>query len=309
MREKISLFLKGMGMGAANVIPGVSGGTIALITGIFERLVHSIKSFDLKAIRLILQGKVSDFLAYTDFYFLVIVVAGALVSVVSLAKILGFLFDFYPVYIWSYFFGLILASVFFVGKTVDRFSFSVLLLFLTGGVVAMGLSFLSPASGNSHFFYLFLCGVAAICSMILPGLSGSFILILMGNYELVMIDAVNNVDLLILFPVVLGAGIGLLFFSRLLSWVYSHYKNETISILTGFIFGSLLILWPWKTVLYRLDESGEMILRSGEPVIQKYEPFFPETFSSEVAIAFGFMILGVLTIWGTEKLASVLSHR
>lgn len=303
--KQISHFLKGMAMGAANVIPGVSGGTIALITGIFERLINSIKSFDAKALRLIMKGDLPGFVRKTDLFFLLIVLLGAVLSVLSLARILGYLFDFYPIFIWSYFFGLIVASVFFVGKTVERYTIPVLLVFVLGATVAASLSLLSPASGNDHFFYLFLCGVAAMCSMILPGLSGSFILILMGNYELIMINAVNELDLTILFPVALGAGAGLLFFSHLLSWVYQRYKNETISLLTGFIAGSLLILWPWKNVHYRVDQSGEMLLRGGDPVVQQYVPFLPNHLTPEVLAALLFMLLGVLTIWGLEKMTAL----
>lgn len=291
-------------MGAANVIPGVSGGTIALITGIFENLIDSIKSFDLKAVQFLLKFKIKDFIKHTDLFFLIAVFSGALVSVFSLAKILGFLFANYPIYIWAFFFGLILASVYFVGRTIEKWDFSVIATFIIGTGIAIALSTLSPATQNDSFLYLIICGVVAICSMILPGLSGSFVLILLGNYELVMIQAVSNVEIRILFPVAIGAVGGLILFSHLLSWVYQNFKDQTISILTGFILGSLAILWPWKNEIYRLDEAGSAILKNGEKVIQGYERFIPDTMTVEVWVAIIWLLIGIFSIWIFEKAAN-----
>ena len=232
VKDYILLFLKGMGMGAANVIPGVSGGTIALITGIFENLIDSIKSFDLKAAQLLMKFKIKDFIKHTDLLFLIAVLSGAVVSVFSLAKILEFLFANYPIYVWSFFFGLILASVYFIGRTIEKWTLSVISVFIVGTGIAIALSTLNPATQNDSFLYLIICGVVAMCSMILPGLSGSFVLILLGNYELVMIQAVSNIEIKILFPVAIGAGGGIIVFSHLLSWVYKNCKDQTISILT-----------------------------------------------------------------------------
>ena len=301
LKDHFLLFLKGMGMGAANVIPGVSGGTIALITGIFERLIDSIKSFDLKAIQLLFKFRIKELIKHTDLFFLIAVLSGALVSVFSLAKLLEFLFANYPVYVWSFFFGLILASVYFVGKTIERWTLSVIITFIIGTSTAIALSVLSPATQNDSFLYLIICGVVAICSMILPGLSGSFVLILLGNYELVMIQAVSNVDIRILFPVAIGAGGGLILFSHILSWVYKKYKNHTISILTGFILGSLAILWPWKNEIYRYDEAGNFVIKKGEKVIQGYDRFIPDTLTTEVWLAIIWMAVGIISIWIMEK--------
>jgi len=301
LKEYFLLFLKGMGMGAANVIPGVSGGTIALITGIFERLIDSIKSFDLVAIRLFFKFQIKEFIKHTDLFFLIAVLSGAVFSVFSLAKLLEFLFENYPIYIWSFFFGLILASVYFVGKTIEKWTISVILTFIIGTGIAIAISVLSPATQNDSFLYLIVCGVVAMCSMILPGLSGSFVLILLGNYELVMIQAVSNVDVKILFPVGIGAVGGLVLFSHLLSWVYKKFKNETISILTGFILGSLLVLWPWKNEIYRMDEAGNFIMKKGEKVIQGYDRFIPESMTSEVLLAIIMMLIGIISIWVMEK--------
>ena len=304
MKEYIALFLKGIGIGAANVIPGVSGGTIALITGIFEKLIHSIKSFDIKAIKLLFAGKFKEFSKHVNLNFLVAVFLGVILSILTLARILSYLFEHYPVYIWAYFFGLILASVYFVGKTIDKVNIPVAVTFIAGTGIAIFISMLNPATENRDIYYLFICGIVAVCSMILPGLSGSFVLILMGNYKLVFIHAVNNFDLKILVPVVLGAGFGLLAFSHLLSWIFQKFKNETIALLTGFILGSLSILWPWKKEVFLTDEAGNLLLKNnGDMIIQGYEKYFPESFNQEVAIAIFLLIIGIFSIWLIEKFA------
>ncbi|MBN2518866.1 MAG: DUF368 domain-containing protein [Bacteroidales bacterium] len=304
MKKYFLFFLKGAGMGTANVIPGVSGGTIALITGIFEKLINSIKSFDLKAIKLLFTGKFKEFNHYVNFNFLLSVFIGILFSVVTLAKILDNLFRNYPVYIWAYFFGLILASIYFIGKTVEKWNTSVIISFIAGGVIAFGITFLNPATENENFVYLIICGIVAICSMILPGLSGSFVLILMGNYQLVVIEAINNIRLDILLPLLLGAGVGLLAFSHLLSWIFKKFKDQTISLLTGFILGSLGILWPWKNEIYKVDSFGNPFLKdNGEYIVQSYERYLPKQFNSEVFLAITFVIIGIISIWIIEKYA------
>jgi len=297
MKEYVILFFKGVGMGIANIIPGVSGGTIALITGIFERLIFALKSFDLTAVKLFFTGKWKAFAERTDLFFLVAVFAGAIVAIVLLAKVFGFLFEHYPVYIWSFFFGLILASVYFVGKTVDRWRFTVYLFFLLGTVIALMFTFLTPATQNDNFWYLILCGVVAVCSMILPGLSGSFVLILMGNYQLVAIDAINNRDMAVLFPVFIGVVVGLISFAHLLSWVFKNYRDQTIAALTGFILGSLGIIWPWKDPIEQT--FGEKVKVVG------YDYFLPHL-SAELFIALIIMVAGVAAIWWMESSAGMV---
>lgn len=295
-------------MGAANVIPGVSGGTMALITGIFERLIDAIKSFNLKAVKLLFAFKLKEFAKQVDLYFLIAVFGGIAVAIITLAKLFDYLFIHYPVYIWAYFFGLVLASVYFVGKTVSKWTTTVIIFFVIGTAAAIAISIMNPATENTNPIYLALCGVVAMCSMILPGLSGSFVLILMGNYQLVMIDAVNNMDLQILMPVGIGAVVGLIAFSHILSWVFKRYRNQTISLLTGFILGSVSILWPWQKIVYLKDAAGELILKKGEPIIMKYERIMPDSFSGEVIFAILIAIAGILSIWAIEKLAAVKSE-
>ncbi len=303
MRRYIILIVKGIFMGAANVIPGLSGGTIALITGIFERLINSLKSLDHIAVKLLIKGKLKEFARHTDLYFLLAIIIGVLIAIVSLARLFDYLFTNYPVYIWSFFFGLVLASVYFVGKTVNKWSYSVIITFIIGAVIAVYISILNPTTENDNFFYLMLCGVAAICSMILPGLSGSFILFIMGNYKLVAIDAINQRDMAILLPVIIGAIAGLIAFSHFLSWLLKKYKDQTISLLTGFILGSASILWPWQRKVFLLNEFGERILKNGKPVIAKYERVLPDSFGLEFWLAIAFIILGIISIWLIEKTA------
>jgi len=294
MKEKIVLFFKGIAMGAANVIPGVSGGTIALITGIFERLIDAIKSFNLEAVKLLFAGKFKELAAYIDLWFLVAVFAGIGTAIISLAQLFEFLFLNYPVYIWSFFFGLVLASVYFVGKTITKWNLSVVISFVLGTAIAVAISVMTPATENDNFFYLILCGVIAICSMILPGLSGSFVLILMGNYHLVMIAAVNSMRLSVLIPVAIGAAVGLIAFSHFLSWVLKKFHNQTLAILTGFVLGSVGILWPWKEAIKQTFGVKEKIIG--------YHWSIPQMDKSFV-IALVFIILGIATIWITEYLS------
>lgn len=303
MKEYVTIFLKGIGMGSANVIPGVSGGTIALVTGIFERLINAIKSFNIKALKLLFSGKVKQFIKHTDLYFLIALGLGILLAIVSLARLLDFLFTEYPAYIWSYFFGLILASVYFVGQTIEKWNTAVIISFIAGAVIAGGISFLNPAVGNENFFYLILCGVAGVCSMILPGLSGSFVLILMGNYHLIFIESINELRIDILFPVAVGMALGLIGFSYILSWVFRKFRNQTIALLTGFILGSLIIIWPWKEKILATNPMGEILLINNEPVVARYQPILPGSFSSEVVIAILFIIAGIASIWLIELAA------
>jgi putative membrane protein len=300
MREHIAHFLKGFAMGVANVIPGVSGGTIALLTGIFERLINALKSFDVEAVRLLLKFKFKEFAQHVDFGFLVAVFLGVGVSIVSVAKLLEFLFQSYPVYVWSFFFGLILVSVWFVGKSIGKIDVLAIISFVAGAVVAFGLSVMNPATENTAFWYLIICGAVAICSMILPGLSGSFVLILMGNYQLIMIYAVSHFDMGIIIPVGIGVVVGLLAFSHFLSWLLSRYARQTMAVLTGFIFGSLGTIWPWKNPVY-LMQDGVEVLKNGKPIIQSYQMYFPQEFSVEVVVAILLMIAGMAALWALER--------
>ena len=302
MKDFIYNFLKGMGMGAANVIPGVSGGTIALITGIFERLINSIKSFNLTALKLFFTGKWKAFAQHVDLKFLVAVFLGIAAAILSVAKLFKFLFENYPVYIWAFFFGLIIASIYYVGRTVNKWNLGSILFFVIGTGIALLIAFGTPAQENHNFLYLILCGVVGTCSMILPGLSGSYVLLLMGNYEYVMIDAVNLLTtspwegIKILIPVVIGAVIGLLAFAHLLSWIFKNFHDQTVALLTGFILGSTPIIWPWKHAI-------TSALKDGTEKVVGYQWQW-STINTEFFIALVIMMLGAAIIIVTEQLAT-----
>ncbi len=295
MNQFINNFFKGIGIGSANVIPGVSGGTIALITGIFERLVNSLKSFNMTALKLLFTGKFKEFAKHTDLVFLCSVGLGVAVAILTIARIFDFLFKNYPTYLWSFFFGMILTSIYYVGKTVEKWDWKTILSFVVGTAIAVFIAFGTPAKENDNFLYLMICGAVATCSMILPGLSGSFVLVLMGNYQLVMIQAVKDLDFGILIPVVIGAAVGLIAFAHLLAWIYKNYRDITISLLTGFILGSMPIIWPWK---------HEVITYFGnEAKTTGYEYFKPE-FDIHFATAIVILLIGAAIIVLTEKMAA-----
>ena len=254
MKKHLFLFLKGITMGVANVIPGVSGGTIALITEVYEELINSLKSFDLKALKLLIKGQFKDFTVHTNLYFLISVFGGSVFSMFSVAKLFEFLFEFYPEELWSFFFGLILASVYYVGIRVGIWKIRSYVFFIIGTAIAVSLALLSPSSESTNLVYIFICGVIGVTGMLLPGLSGSFILILMGNYKLLMVDSLSkslkfNIDAIsYLLVFILGSVVGLFGFSHIISWLFKRFKDCVLSLLTGFILGSLLIIWPWKEV-------------------------------------------------------------
>jgi putative membrane protein len=291
----IFLILKGMAMGAANVIPGVSGGTIAFITGIYERLINSLKSFDFRAVKLLLSGSWKAFVSKIDLYFLASILFGIAISILSLSKVLEWAFKSYESLTLSFFFGLIVASIVGVGKQISKFNFSNIVALVIGVAIAAGIAFLPPAEPNESFLYLIICGMVAISSMILPGLSGSYILLLMGNYVLV-IHAIGAMDFSILLPFALGCIVGLLLFAQVLSYLFKHFRDFTISTLTGFIAGSLAIIWPWKVTQY-------VTLASGKEKAVGYSWFLPELDGS-FFFALVLALIGFLIVWLMEYIAS-----
>ena len=275
VKEFIYTALKGFAMGAANVIPGVSGGTIAFITGIYERLISALKNFDVGAVKLALAGKFKDAAQKVDLVFLLALGVGAVVSILSLAKFISWGFQNHPVLVWAFFFGLIAASIPLVGKMVTRWSPLVIVLGVLGCALAVALVFLPPAQENTNPIYLGLCGVVAICSMIIPGLSGSFVLVLMGNYQLIMLDSVNALSELklgealpVLIPVGIGAVVGLIVLSRVLNWLFKNYHNEAVGLITGFVLGSLAVIWPWKEEIPQRDENGLIVVKTEERTLE-----------------------------------------
>ncbi len=291
MKNSLKGFLlniwKGMAIGVANIVPGLSGSTIALLLNIFERLLQSIRAINIKTLQLFFSGRFREFCYRSDFMFLLSVLIGILLGNVLLAQLLNYLFIYYPIYTWAFFFGLVLVSIFFVSKHVSYWSKSCCVAIFLGIAVALALTAFPLASSNSSAWYLFICGIIAICGMILPGLSGSYILILLGNYQLVMIEGLGTLQMHILGPFLVGVLCGLFSFTHVLAFLLKRYYNQTMAILCGFIAGSLRSLWPWKQEI--LQDFG-----TKQKVIG-YDYFIP-AFDISFYLAIVFLLLGAAII-------------
>lgn len=290
LKEYLLITLRGIGMGAADVVPGVSGGTIAFITGIYEELVNSIKNINLQAIRLFFSGKWISFWKHINGNFLLSVFAGIFVSVLSLARGLEYLLEHKPVLIWSFFFGLVLASSYVVARKIDRWDYARVVALMGGIGIAFYITSVTPTTTTDARWFVVLSGGLASCAMILPGISGSFILLLLGKYAFAL-HAVNERILLDLALLAAGAVIGLVLFSNLLSWLLRRYHDSTIAVLVGFMIGSLNKIWPWKETLKTIVVEGEV-----KPLLEKN--ILPSLSNPEhsVWIALLMAMIGILLI-------------
>lgn len=246
----ILLCLKGIAMGAADVIPGVSGGTIAFLTGIYEELLNSIKSVNGKAIKLLFSGKLAEFWKHINGTFLIVLFSGIAISFLTLARLMTYLLEHYPTQVWSFFFGLIIASAVYILKGIKGWKTSYIIALLIGAGIGATICLLSPSESTNELWYIFICGAIAICAMILPGISGSFILLLLGKYAYIL-SALNELNIIIIITFIAGAIIGLISFSHLLSWLLKKWHNIALCILSGFMLGSLVKIWPWQTAASR----------------------------------------------------------
>lgn len=302
--EYIVISLKGMAMGAADVVPGVSGGTIAFISGIYEELLTSISSVNFGTLKLLKKEGFNAAWKSINGNFLIALLIGIFISVLSLAKIISWLLENKPILVWSFFFGLVLASILFIGKQITRWNFLTIFLLLLGAIGAYYITTLEPlVTENSSPIFLFLSGALAICAMILPGISGSFILVLLGAYKPVL-TAIHDKDLKTVAILGAGAVVGLLSFSKVLKWLFSNYKNLTLAVLTGFILGSLNKIWPWKeTLTWRVNSHGENVPFNEQSV----SPFSFDG-DPQIMYAVGLAIVGFALILLLEKIAN-LSHK
>lgn len=293
--------LKGMAMGAADVVPGVSGGTIAFISGIYEELLTSISSVNLKTLKLLKTEGFGAAWKAINGNFLIALLIGIFTSIISLAKLISWLLENKPILVWSFFFGLVLASILYIGKQITKWTVITVILFLAGAVIAYYITTLQPLiSENSSPLFLFLAGALAICAMILPGISGSFILVLLGAYKPVL-DAIHNKDFKLLAILVFGAVVGLLSFSKILKWLFNHFKNLTLAVLTGFILGSLNKIWPWKqTLTWRLNSHGVKVPFNEQSVLPNSFDGEPQLLSAVLLSIIGFAVIILL-----EKLAKI----
>ena len=298
MNADLSLFMKGVAMGAANVVPGVSGGTVALVTGIYRRLIDALGSIGVDTARGLLRGDVRGVWRAVDGRWLAVLLAGVALSIVSLARLIEYLLEARERATMAFFFGLILVSIWYVARRVGHWGASSVASLALGTAVAVGIAFLAPGSENASPAYVFLCGVLAIASMILPGLSGSFVLILTGNYALVL-GAISGFDLGVLVPLALGCAVGLVAFAKLLGWVFERYADATLAAMTGFVLGSLVVIWPWKHALTTTVERAD---GTSKAVVTGYEWFVPDASGGTLA-AVGLILAGGALIVALERVA------
>ena len=299
LKDYIIISLKGMAMGAADVVPGVSGGTIAFISGIYEELLNSISSFNFSLLKVLRKEGFKQVWNSVNGSFLLALFIGISVSVLSLAKLIETLLENHPIVIWSFFFGLVLASIIYIGKQITTWAIGSVLCLIFGVILAFYITTLNPmVSENSSPWFLFLAAMIAICAMILPGISGSFILVLLGAYKPVL-NALNTRDFFSIIVFMLGAVVGLLTFSRVLKWLFSTYKNYTLATLTGFIIGSLNKIWPWQEIIsWRTNSKGVEVPFNTTSV----SPFSFEG-DSQLMMAILLAIIGFGLILLLEKLA------
>ena len=301
----IVLALIGGAMGMADVVPGVSGGTIAFISGIYEELLDSIRSVDATALRLLLRFRLAEFWRHINGRFLLPVLLGIAVAIFSLARLMTYLLTNHPIAIWSFFFGLIVASALLVARQIGRWDWRTVLAFAVGAAAAWWITVATPAETPDDWWFVMLSGAIAICAMILPGISGAFILLLLGKYQYIM-HAVGEFDIPVIAVFVIGAAAGIISFSHLLSWLLKHWHDVTVAVLMGFMVGSLNKVWPWKeTVETYLDSHGV-----AQPLVQNnIAPGTFEQLTGQPSLLVQAILLGIvgfLVIYGIELVARMI---
>ena len=304
IKDYLLLSLKGMAMGAADVVPGVSGGTIAFITGIYEELLDSIKSVDKEALTLLLKFDLKGFWTKINGNFLLFLFAGIVISLLSLAKVVSHLLLTYPIQVWSFFFGLIIISAVLVLRQVKAWGAASILAGLIGIGIAYFISVASPSETPTDLWFVFITGAVAICAMILPGISGAFILLIMGKYEFI-VNALSERIYLVVGVFILGCLTGILSFSRVISWVLKKHYNVAVALLAGFMIGSLNKVWPWKEVLsYRIKSSGEKVPAIDQSVLPntylEVTGADPLIMQAIVFALIGFLGVFFLELWGRK---------
>ncbi|GGZ91071.1 DUF368 domain-containing protein [Algibacter mikhailovii] len=326
-QDRIFLVLKGLAMGAANKVPGVSGGVVAFVAGFYEEFIYSLKKVNKKAFALLINGRFKSFYHYINGRFLSLLFSGTVISYFSISKVLDYLIKHFELYVWSVFFGMIIGSIYYIYREFNDWNYKTYIALVIGILLGLSISFLSPAKENDNLWFVFFCGIISVSGMTLPGFSGSFILILLGNYVLLLVDSVNALydtirdiftldfsfihntkrikTLKILAVFTLGSLTGLVSLSHLLSFILSRYKSITLSAIIGFIIGSLGVVWPWKSTIYKLNAEGGALLDSrGEKIIENYQRFIPELIH-ETYIAVGYVLFGIAIvlalIWYGQK--------
>ena len=304
-KNYLSLLLKGCAMGMADVVPGVSGGTIAFISGIYEELIGSIRSIDATALRLLLRLRFAEFWRRINGGFLLAVAAGIGISIFSLARLMTLLLESYPIPTWSFFFGLIVASALLVSRSVGRWNAASCAALAAGIAAAWWITEVTPAETPDTWWFVMLSGAIAICAMILPGISGAFILLLLGKYQFIM-QAVGDLNVPVIVIFVVGAAAGIISFSHLLSWLLKHWHDVTVAVLMGFMVGSLNKVWPWKEVVETYTDSHGKIM----PLVERnVAPGRFEALAQQDALlgeAVVLCVVGFLTIYCIELAARIV---
>lgn len=309
-------------MGTANKVPGVSGGIVAFVAGFYEEFIYSLQKFNRKGLMLLFTGRFTAFFNYVNGRFLSLLFLGMIISYFSVSKALDFLIVQYELYVWSVFFGMIIGSVIYIYKDFKSWNKATIFITFTGICLGLGISFLDPATENDNLIFVFFCGMISITGMTLPGFSGSFILILLGNYVLLLVDAVNALYeviialfsgnfhvfsdsyyismLKILLVFTIGSIVGLVSLSHFLSYVLKRYKNNTLALIMGFISGSLGVVWPWKETIYKTNHEGLVQLDSrGKQIIENFDRFIPEI-NINTFYAICFILLGIGIVLSLE---------
>ncbi|PKG51813.1 DUF368 domain-containing protein [Olleya sp. 1-3] len=327
LKDYLLISLKGVAMGAADAVPGVSGGTIAFISGIYEELIATISGVNLTLFKTLKTEGLSAFWKQLNGNFIVALLTGIIISFVSFMRLAKYLLEQHPVLIWSFFFGLIIASILFIGKQINKWSISTVIALIVGALAAFYITSLPSLASSNNPYFLFVAGAIAICAMILPGISGSFILLILGAYK-TLSNAFHDFDIKKIALFGTGAVVGLLSFSHVLKWLFKNYHNTTLAILTGFILGSLNKVWPWKkTVSVMIDKTGDIVplntitdfgtLSFFQKTTNDFETYKtiaeqsvnPLHYSElnnylanpQIAVAIALMIAGFLTIFILEK--------
>lgn len=331
--DKIFLFIKGIAMGAANKVPGVSGGLVAFVTGFYEELIYSLQKINRKALLLLWHGRFKSFYQYVNGRFLLLVFAGSTFSYFSVSRVLDYFLNNFELYVWASFFGMILGSIYYIAKDFNDFSRVNIISIIIGIVVGVSISFMSPAKENDNLWFVFFCGIVGVSGMTLPGLSGSFILILMGNYVLLLVDSVNelyksiqdifswNFDFIhdqvrmrymkIILSFGLGSVFGLVITSHILGYLLKRWHQMITALIIGFIAGSLGMVWPWKNVIYKTENGVFLYDRVGGKIVENYQRYLPSmneasTWYAILYIIVGFAILYLIDWYGNSKSKTLL---
>ena len=316
--DKIFLFIKGLAMGAANKVPGVSGGIVAFVAGFYEELIYSLQKFNRKALILLFNGRFKSLYQYINGGFLILIFAGSTFSYFSISRVLDYFLENFETFVWSLFFGMILGSIYYIAKDFKDWTRQNIIAIIFGIIIGISISLMNPAKENDNLWFVFFCGIIGVSGMTLPGLSGSFILILLGNYVLLLVDSVNELFntikdiflwnfefindpvriryLKIVASFTFGSIFGLVITSHVIGYLLKRWHQIVTALIIGFIAGSLGTVWPWKKKIYKIEDGNVMLDRYGDKILENYQRYFPNLSESATWIAIGFIILGILIL-------------